>query len=58
MNSTMQLTELVDGKIEIETLEVTMKASKNDWIIKGIKGKFYPCKPDIFLSTYEIVKGE
>ena len=31
-------------------------ASVGDWIIKGIKGEFYPCKPDIFNATYEIVK--
>ena len=37
----------------IETLEGTMIASKGDYIIKGIKGEFYPCKPDIFQATYE-----
>ena len=36
----------------IETLEGTMKANKGDWIIKGISGEFYPCKPDIFIKTY------
>jgi len=39
----------------IKTLEGDMKADKNDWIIKGINGEFYPCKPDIFLKTYEPV---
>jgi hypothetical protein len=39
--------------IEIKTLEGTMTASEGDWIIKGIKGEFYPCKPDIFEATYE-----
>lgn len=39
----------------IQTLEGVMTASKNDWIIKGIKGEFYPCKPDIFEATYEEV---
>ncbi len=39
--------------IEIHTLEGTMRADKNDWIIKGVKGEFYPCKPDIFAATYE-----
>ena len=38
---------------EIETLEGTMLAEPGDWIIKGIKGEFYPCKPDIFEATYE-----
>ncbi len=39
----------------IETLEGTMKANLGDWIIKGINGEFYPCKPDIFEKTYEKV---
>ena len=37
----------------IETLEGNMKARWNDWIIKGINGELYPCKPDIFEKTYE-----
>jgi hypothetical protein len=41
--------------MEIETLEGKMRADENDWIIKGIKGEFYPCKPDIFEATYEAV---
>jgi hypothetical protein len=39
----------------IKTLEGTMKADKGDYIIKGVKGEFYPCKPDIFELTYEKV---
>lgn len=39
----------------IETLEGKMRADKGDWIIKGIKGEFYPCKPDIFAELYEAV---
>ena len=39
--------------ISIPTLEGTMRADLNDWIIKGVKGEFYPCKPDIFEATYE-----
>ena len=39
--------------ILIETSEGTMKANVGDWIIKGVKGEFYPCKPDIFEETYE-----
>ena len=39
--------------ISIKTLEGFMNASKGDYIIKGIKGEFYPCKPDIFEQTYE-----
>jgi hypothetical protein len=37
----------------IVTLEGTMVACRGDWIIKGVKGEFYPCKPDIFEATYE-----
>lgn len=37
----------------IDTLEGVMKANRGDWIIKGVKGGFYPCKPDIFEATYE-----
>lgn len=40
----------------IETLEGEHIASKGDYIIKGIKNEFYPCKPDIFSETYEEVK--
>lgn len=43
-------------KLEIETLEGTMTADKGDWIICGIKGEIYPCKPDIFEATYEKVE--
>lgn len=39
----------------IPTLEGEMTASKGDFIIKGVKGEFYPCKPDIFEATYEKV---
>lgn len=41
--------------IEIKTLEGTMRADKGDWIIKGVKNEFYPCKPDIFEATYDPV---
>lgn len=41
--------------VEIETLEGIMRADPGDWIIKGVKGEFYPCKPDIFAATYEVV---
>jgi hypothetical protein len=37
----------------IDTLEGTMAVLPMDWIIKGVKGEFYPCKPDIFEATYE-----
>ena len=47
---------LKQGYIEIETLEGMMIANFGDYIIKGIKGEFYPCKPDIFQATYEEVR--
>lgn len=40
------------GVMEIFTLEGVMTAHAGDWIIKGVKGEFYPCKPDIFAATY------
>ena len=44
---------LHDAYITIKTLEGNMKASLGDYIIKGVKGELYPCKPDIFAATYE-----
>ncbi len=44
--------------IFIETLEGTHHASVGDYIIKGIRGEFYPCKPDIFAKTYEPINEE
>jgi hypothetical protein len=44
--------------LTIETLEGDHKAMPGDWIIKGIKGEFYPCKPDIFEATYDAVSVE
>ena len=41
--------------IAIDTLEGTMRVDYGDYIIEGVKGEFYPCKPDIFLKTYEEV---
>lgn len=40
---------------EIKTLEGIMIAKQGDWIIKGVAGEIYPCKPDIFKATYEVV---
>lgn len=42
--------------IKIETLEGVMEASLGDYIIKGVSGEFYPCKPDIFKMTYDLVE--
>ena len=47
-----------NGKFNIRTLEGTMSASIGDFIIKGVHGEFYPCKPDIFSETYEAVGAE
>ena len=46
----------VEGKqavLIIDTLEGSHKATPGDWIIKGVAGEFYPCKPDIFEATYD-----
>ena len=42
----------------IRTLEGEMRADIGDWIIRGVKGEFYPCKPDIFEATYEPAKEQ
>lgn len=41
------------GEIVIRTLEGDLIASEGDWIIRGVKGEVYPCKPDIFAATYD-----
>ena len=46
------------GRAFIQTLEGRMEASSGDWIIRGVKGEIYPCKPDIFAATYEAVQGD
>jgi hypothetical protein len=45
------------GELRIRTLEGEMTVSPGDWIIKGVQGEFYPCKPDIFSATYEVAEG-
>ena len=55
--------DVIDGRLRyteegtalISTLEGTMEARPGDWIIRGVKGELYPCKPDIFAATYEPV---
>jgi hypothetical protein len=47
------LLPVVHQCIDIQTLEGEMRAEMGDWIIRGIKGEHYPCKPDIFEMTYE-----
>lgn len=41
--------------LDVETLEGTMRASVGDYVIRGVQGEFYPCKPDIFATTYDAV---
>lgn len=50
--------ESEDGRrgIYVPTLEGSLFAAPGDWIIQGVKGEFYPCKPDIFEATYEEVR--
>jgi hypothetical protein len=43
------------GELKIKTLEGVMTAKPGDYIIQGIKGEIYPCKPDIFEATYEAI---
>lgn len=44
------------GVIHIYTLEGVMRAELGDWIIRGVQGELYPCKPDIFEQTYEVAE--
>lgn len=46
-----------DVEVKIETLEGVMTANPGDFIITGVKGEVYPCKPDIFEATYELIDG-
>ena len=52
------LDSVKDAVLVIPTLEGDMYADAGDWIIKGVAGEFYPCKPDIFVKTYEPVDGQ
>ncbi|WP_206739492.1 hypothetical protein [Streptomyces sp. L2] len=45
----------LDNAVSIVTLEGAMRAERDDWIIRGVQGELYPCKPDIFRATYEAV---
>ena len=49
---------LPDSKMIIKTLKGDMSANHEDYIIRGIKGEIYPCKPDIFEAIYELVEGQ
>lgn len=65
LQSTKRLIEWIDANggeivlndgLTIHTLEGNMKVDVDDWVIKGVHGEFYPCKPDIFEATYEKVE--
>lgn len=47
-----------DSHMVVHTLEGDMRADIGDWIIRGVNGEFYPCEPDIFAATYEVVTDE
>lgn len=52
-NATGKVAFLSDNEIAIHTLEGVMRCAVGDWVIQGVKGELYPCKPDIFAITYE-----
>lgn len=53
---TVKVINYPDGKVmEIHTLEGVMRTEPGDYVIRGVKGEIYPCKPDIFEETYEMV---
>lgn len=54
VNEKVETAENRGDTLTIHTLEGDMVASKGDYIIKGVQGEFYPCKPDIFEQTYEV----
>ena len=51
-------TGMIPQQVIIETDEGEMRATEGDFIIKGINGEFYPCKPDVFSETYELVEDK
>ncbi len=55
INWTNSIAKYEDNALKITTLEGVMVADISDWVIKGIKGEFYPCKDEIFKSTYDKV---
>ena len=44
------------GALQVRTLEGVMQANPDDWLIRGVAGELYPCKPDIFAATYDRVE--
>lgn len=57
LGSNLFVGTLEDGEMKDGGKQVRHVASVGDWILKGVKGEFYPCKPDIFEATYEKVEG-
>jgi hypothetical protein len=51
-----RIINLAGDILVVKTLEGEMKAMPGDWIIRGVKGEIYPCKPDIFAATYEALE--
>jgi hypothetical protein len=49
-----RVSQLRSGDLAIETLEGVMTARIGDWIIRGVKGEIYPCKPEVFDATYDL----
>lgn len=54
----VRLEEETEPYIYIQTLEGSVMAAPGDWIIRGVSGEYYPCKPDIFAATYEPEEGQ
>ena len=55
---TEYVTVVKNDGLKIFALEGPLMAAVGDWIIRGVKGEYYPCKPDIFEATYETLSGE
>jgi hypothetical protein len=55
MSPNIHWSDALGGRVFIKTLEGTMEATPGDYIICGVKGEFYPCKPDVFAETYDAV---
>lgn len=53
---TPEISEDFTGGIEIPTPGGVVRADPWDWVIRGVAGEFYPCKPDVFTATYEAVE--
>jgi hypothetical protein len=52
-NAELVENDFMSDELVIQTLEGDMRANKGDYIIKGVKGELYPCKPDVFEATYD-----